>query len=185
MLGALPGLVPNLRSLHIGVKHVANTSNCSIALAGLIVFGSPFLSALFAAFLANTPDPTHSVLSSTLSLQGQAYEFFLAFSVWSWRAGPSPLRSAGARRRGRGTYPRPAARAPSLPLQVAPRPAVPGRVSLYVLAGRAVEAPGPVPLFAPTPRTCWSRLDASRDSSAGGARTGPDGPVASPPAGVT
>jgi hypothetical protein len=66
---------------------------------------------------------------------------------------PSPLRSASARRRSRGTCPRP---------------------------GRAAEAPGPAPLFAPTPRTCWSRLDASRDSSVGGSRKGPAGPAVSP-----
>jgi hypothetical protein len=180
---ALPGLVPHLQSLHIGVKHVASISNSSIPLAGSIVFGSPFLSALFSAFLANTPDHTHSALPSRLTLLGQAYEFILAFSVWSRRAGPSPLRSASARSLGRGTCPWPAAHTPSSPR--APGPAGPGRVSLYKLAGRAAKALGPVPLFAPTPRTCWSRLDASCDSSAGGARTAPGGPVASPSARIT
>jgi hypothetical protein len=142
-------------------------------------------SAVFAAFLANTPDPTHSSLPSTLILPGQAYVPFLAFSVRSRRAGPSPLRSASARRRGRGTCPRPAPRAPS-----SPRPAGPGRVSLYKLAGWAAEAPVPAPLLAPTLRTCWSQLDASRDSSTGGARTGPFararlGPLRRLPARVT
>jgi hypothetical protein len=63
----------------------------------------------------------------------------------------------------------------------APRPAGPDRVSLYKLAGRAAEALVPSPLFAPTLRTCWSRLDASCDSSACSARTDPGGPIASLP----
>jgi hypothetical protein len=80
--------------------------------------GSPFLSALFAAFLANT-----SALPSTLTRPGQAYEFVLAFSVWSRRAGPSPLRSASARRRAVGVSPRIVSRSvlsPSPPLPLPP-----------------------------------------------------------------
>ncbi len=102
---------------------------------------------------------------------------FLAFSVWTRRAGPSPLRSASERRRGRGGAP---ARGPRSSLPRAPDSAGPGQLSvaqltLYnlKLTGLAAEAPDPVPHFAQMPRTCWSRLDASRDSSVGGARTGP------------
>ncbi len=54
---ALLGLVPPLRTLHIGVKHVDNASILSAALADSILFGSPILSALLAAFLANTLTP--------------------------------------------------------------------------------------------------------------------------------
>jgi hypothetical protein len=121
--------------------------------------------------LLHTTDPTKFFLPSTLTLPGQPYMLFLASLVQSRRPGPSLLRSASARRRGRGTCPRPAARAPSSPRAPGPW------VSPYKLAGRAAEAPGPLPLFAPTPRTCWSRLDVSRDSSADGGRTGPGGPL--------
>jgi hypothetical protein len=141
---------------------VDGASNCSTPLAGLISFDSPFLSALFAAYLANTPDPTHSSLLSTLTLPGQAYLLFLAFSVRP--GGPARLRYAPQARGAAagGTCPRPAARAPHRP---APRAPWARAGSLYKLAGRAAEAPDPAPLFAPMPRTCWARLDASRDST--------------------
>jgi hypothetical protein len=123
--------------------------------------------------IANTPDPTHSALPSTLTLPGQAYVLFLAFSVRPRRAGPSPLRSASARRRGRGTCPRPPARAPSSPR--APRPAGPGRVSptSWRVGSRMLRTQPRSSRRRRGPAGQWSRLDASRDPSAGGARPGP------------
>jgi hypothetical protein len=90
---AQPGFVPPLQTLLVGVNHVGSASNFSTLLADSILSGPPFLSALFAAFLANTPDPTHFFLLSTLTLPGQAYVLLLAFSVRTRRASPSPLRS--------------------------------------------------------------------------------------------
>ena len=121
---AQPGLVPPLRTLHRGVKHAASTSNSSIPLADSILFGQPFLSALFAAFLANTPDPTYRdsalISQATLTLPGQAYVLFLAFLVRP--GGPACLcyapqargAAAGGRAPGQrpGPPPRPAPRAP-------------------------------------------------------------------------
>ena len=97
------------------------------------------------------------------------------------RAGPSPLRSACARRRGRGTCPRLAARASDV---FAPRPGPNG--------------PGPgSPSWRPGPRRLRTRTRSSSrrsgpvghgsphhvTSATCGARTGPAGPVA-PPAGA-
>jgi hypothetical protein len=209
---------------------VDSASIFSATLAESILSGLPFLSALLAALLANTPDPTHSFLLSTLTAPGQAYVLFLAFPVRTRRAGPSLLRSASARRTGRsgrGTCPRLAARAPPRPAPKAPRaragplstswrawprrPRTQSRSSrrcrgpaghgstrhvtpppaarARARAGRCVarrrgsrdtttrgdprgdvllrsRSPAPAPLFASTPQTRWSRLDASHDPTA-------------------
>jgi hypothetical protein len=66
---AHPGLVPPLQPLHIGVNHVdsaMSTWNCISTIAPLILSGSPFLSALFAAFLASTVALTPPTLLCSL-----------------------------------------------------------------------------------------------------------------------
>jgi hypothetical protein len=164
--------VPPLRTLHKGVNHV---SFAAPTLAALISSGVPFLSALFAEYLANTPGPTHSASLSTLTLLGQAHVFFLAFSVRPRRAGPSPLRSASARRRGRGTCPRPAARAPPRPAPRAP-PAW-ARAGCLSTSRRA----GPRrPQTQSRSSRRWPRLANHVTPPPCGARTGPAGPAASP-----
>jgi hypothetical protein len=168
---AHPGLVPPLRTLLVGVNYVGSASNFSTLLADSILSGSPFLS----AFLANTPDPTHSFLLSTLTLPGKAYVLLLAFSVRTRRAGPSSLRSGpqarGAAAGGRACGPRPAPRGPGPGLSTSWR-AGPRKFRTQSRSLRRLGC------------TCWSRLDASHDPSAGGPAW-PAGPLRRPPARIT
>jgi hypothetical protein len=83
---------------------------------------------------------------------------------------PHPRRSAGARRRGRGTCPRLVARTTAL--RPGPGPG-PGRALRS--AARPGAAPVPCPLYEPAAGPSWARPVLSRDLRLRGARAAPAG----------